>query len=97
MTEVYRITDRFHLTEQSTVYLIKADNIDHLRINDLLFDLHMNCFKIKGQEMLREKQDYEERGKLYGIPQKYLEMTVEELEQAISEEEKNIRNNANSK
>ncbi len=48
MGEVYRIQDRFKITGRGYVYAIKVKRNSNIRLNDVLFDLQGNRFRIKG-------------------------------------------------
>ena len=51
MSYVFRIIDRFNITGREPVYTIKISKGAVLRVNDILFDLHGNKFRVKGIEM----------------------------------------------
>lgn len=53
MGDVFRVLDRFKITERGIIYKIENSNKANIRIGDILFDLRNNRFKVKGMEMLR--------------------------------------------
>ena len=53
MAEVYRITDRFNITGRGPVYIVKISKGAVLRLDDILYDLQGNKFRVKGIEMIR--------------------------------------------
>lgn len=57
MADVFRIIDRFDITERGLIYIIKINARETLRIDDQLYDLHGNKFRIKGIEMSRKLSD----------------------------------------
>ena len=50
--DVFRIVDRFKITERGTVYMVKLDKDTVLHVGDILFDLQGNRFSLKGIEMI---------------------------------------------
>ena len=57
MADVFRIIDWFDITERGLIYIIKINEREILRIDDQLYDLHGNKFRIKGIEMSRKLSD----------------------------------------
>lgn len=54
---IFRITDRFHITGRGTVYTVKLSKGANLRMNDVLCDLRGNRFAVKGIEMVNRPQN----------------------------------------
>ena len=53
MGDVFRILDRFNITGRGTVYTIKNYSHANICMEDILYDLRGNRFKVKGIEMRR--------------------------------------------
>ena len=59
MNQILRITDKYHIKDRGTVYIIKDIFGCHLKTGDLLFDLRGNRFRIEGIEMLRKSPEFD--------------------------------------
>lgn len=53
MKDVFRIQDRFEITERGTVYTLEKSKDAMIHVGDILVDLRGNRFKVKGIEMFR--------------------------------------------
>lgn len=53
MSDVFRIIDRFDISGRGSVYIIKISKGAVPRVDDILFDLHGNKFRVKDTEMFR--------------------------------------------
>ena len=51
MTDIFKIIDRFDLSTQRTIYMLKMSKGAVLKLGTFLFDLHGNGFKVTGIEM----------------------------------------------
>ena len=47
MNQILIITDKYHIKDRGTVYIIKDISGCHLKTGDLLFDLRGNRFRIE--------------------------------------------------
>lgn len=52
MADVFRILERFTISGRGTVYVLEKCFCKNIRLNDILYDLHGNRFRVKGVEML---------------------------------------------
>lgn len=59
MNQILRITDKYHIKDRGTVYIIKDISGCHLKTGDLLSDLRGNGFRIEGIEMLRRSPEFD--------------------------------------
>jgi len=57
MADAFRIIYRFNIIGRGPVYTIKISKRAILRIDDFLYDLHGNKFRVKGIEMYRRVSD----------------------------------------
>ncbi len=57
MPDVFRILDRFKITDRGTIYTVKNHAHSNIRIGDVLYDFQSNRFKVKGIEMFRRIPD----------------------------------------
>lgn len=57
MKDVFRIKERFEITERGTVFALEKNKDIMIQVGDILVDLWGNRFKVKGIERLRRMPD----------------------------------------
>ncbi|MGT2950113.1 ATP-grasp domain-containing protein [Streptococcus cuniculi] len=62
MIEVYRIIDRFTITDKGFVYSFETKAVQSLKLNDIVYDLQGNEFQVSGVEMIRRAPNQADNG-----------------------------------
>lgn len=60
MGEVFRIVERFEIQGRGPIYMLKCSTEANLKLDDVLFDLQGNRFRVKGLEHMRFMISYVE-------------------------------------
>ena len=48
--DIFRIIERFKIADRGTVYVLRGSQVDELKLEDILYDLQGNRFKVTGIE-----------------------------------------------